>query len=231
MNKQTFSYTLLPLRPPLLAYSELYREAYRCWLQVWESVYRKFDIPHLFFSDNFSRQDEVSAIYLEGRCIGVTMHRIVDFSIFDFSRDSYFVDWTSEDIDKLLAHGPKIFLANHLAVDPAFRNFRENLHFKCVFMNFVGRRFLETDCDTVGMITRRDRAVNDESTKIGSTLIRGNADYLKGKDKVDLVAVYRKDVKIVHPEPETQKFCDYLWNNRRDLTHQTLSDAGLRKAA
>lgn len=209
----------------------LYHAAFSCWKSVWTTVHERFNLSLPVSSDPFTRQDEIACIFKGESCIGMTLYRIVDFSTFPFEHDSYFKDWSPADIQALTQHGSRIFIASYLTVMPEFRAFSEDIRFKQVFMNLMIKRFLMSPADTIAMATRRERDINGESQKVGSTLIRENVPFFGGKDFVDLVSVYRKDAHLDGQTSALQGFCSELWENRIDFGIWGDADEVRRKSA
>jgi hypothetical protein len=216
---------LLPFSQPRREHAAFYRRAAACWEEVWLSLYDQHKVEHPLFLDSLLRQDEAACIFSRKQCVGMILFRTVDFSILDYKRDSYFKEWTPGDIDKLLKHGSRAFLATFLTVHPDFRHFSPDFKFKAVLLDIMVKRFKETDTDVISGITRRDRGIHDESYKLGARLVHENVDYMDGRFQVDLVAFYRHEA-VESPDGKVREISDALWAQRLDLTHHSTPSAG-----
>jgi hypothetical protein len=208
----------LPLQKPDSAHSQYYRLAAACWEKVWLGVYDRFNVQGPLFLDNLIRQDEAACIFTPDDCVGIILFRIVDFDVLNYRRDSYFKEWTDQDVLYLLQSGPRVFLSSYLTVNPKFRSYSSGLKFKEVFLDIMVQRFLESPADVIAGIARRDRSLNDESVKLGARVVRENVDYFNGREHVDLVAFFRSEIRR-SPNPAAVEFCDRLWKNRLDLSN------------
>lgn len=206
---------LLPLRSPQPEHAAHYRAAQACWEDVWFGLYDQHRIAQPLFLDHLLRQDEAACLFYQERCVALILFRTLDFSLMNYERDSYFKEWTAEDRAALMRHGSKVFLTTFLTVHPDFRNYSRDLKFKEVLLDIMIKRFLQSDADVISGVTRRDRGINDESFKLGATLIREDVPYMGDRFRVDLVAFYRADARG-SANLEVRRLCDRLWAERLD---------------
>lgn len=206
---------LLPLRSPVPSLAAEYRAAQACWEDVWLGLYDQHRVEQPLFLDHLLRQDEAACLFVGDRCVGMILFRTVDFALMDYGRDSYFKEWESPDRATLLRFGSKVFLTTFLTVHPDFRNFSREFKFKEVLLGIMIKRFLESSADVISGVTRRDRGINDESFKLGATLVREDVPYMGDRFRVDLVAFYRSDARE-STNLEVRRLCQRLWNARLD---------------
>jgi hypothetical protein len=219
---KNMSLAFLPLNHPQREFGPLYHSASQVWREVWSKVNERFNLPTPAYLDNLLRQDEAACIFDGTKCIAMILFRIVDFSILDYSGDSYFKEWSKTDIEKLVAEGSRVFISSYLTVDPNFRNFAPDLKFKAILLNIMIKRFLESEADVIAGITRRDRDINGESFKLGADLVNEDVAYFDGRERVDLVCFYRS--KAVESEnPAVREFTNTLWKSRLDPAHREKS--------
>ncbi len=229
MNKSLkFNLVMLPFQPIRSEGLAYYTPVTKCWQQVWKDLYQKMDIPKSLPLDQLLRHDEGACIFLESQCIGMILFRTLDFKILNFADDSYFKEWRSEDIAKLLQHGSRAFLATYLTVHPEFRNFSPEVKFKEILLDLMVKRFKDSNADVISGITRRDRGIHDESYKLGATLIRQNVEYMDGRFRVDLVAFYR-DQACESSNLKVRQISDQLWSDRLDITRMPLDTPSMPK--
>lgn len=212
---RNFQLVMLPYRTMDASLKSYYQRAAACWQQVWLSLYKQTDFPGPLFLDHLLRQDEAACIFTPTECVGMILFRTIDFSIMDFRKDSYFKEWEEDDLSILLKHGSRVFITSYLTVNPDFRNFSSKVKFKSVLLNIMSRRFRESDADVISGITRRDRGINDETYMLGARLVGANREYMDGRFKVDLIAIYKNEI-IESPNPAVSAMTDSLWKNRID---------------
>ncbi len=219
LTSKNFQLVMLPFSSPDSAHSPYYHRAVDCWHEVWQKLFAQHKVDEPLFLDDLLRQDEAACIFTPTACVGMILFRTVDFSVLNFRKDSYFKDWTEEDIARLLKSGKRAFLATFLTVHPDFRNFSPDFKFKEVLLDIMVKRFLHSDADVISGITRRDRGIHDESYKLGASLIHENVDYMDGRFQVDLVAFYRGEA-TESPNPKVREISDAIWVNRLDLSRR-----------
>ena len=219
MNTQVhdkFRLILLPLAIPEPKHAWYYQRALHCWEVVWRAFFDQFQgSSKPFFIDNFLRQDEAACIFTESACTALIVFRTVDFSIMDYRNDSWFRIWSDADLEMLLQHGKKVFIASHLTVHPDFRRYSVEVKFKEILLDIMVRRFFESSANVISGMTRRDRGIHDEAYKLGASMIREDVEFLEGV-QADLVVFFRHKVHVSE-SPHVRTLSDALWTNRVDL--------------
>lgn len=188
------------VRPEALSYHLLYPqavgpadvpligEAYRCWAEVWRETFAvlegRSDIP----SDDFTRQDEVGALFHGYECIALSFYRWVDLSNPIVRDDSYFSIWPSDVCDAACARGTRVCVSSNFTISAAFRR-AEGCSLKDVLGALVVERFLASQADTLVGTMRCDRGMSRLTDRLGFTKLREGVSH-HGVD-VDLVAFYR----------------------------------------
>ncbi|MGZ3722404.1 MAG: hypothetical protein ACXVA9_05710, partial [Bdellovibrionales bacterium] len=140
---KNFQLVLLPLPSPDIRFASYYQRAANCWEEVWLKLFDEYKVEHPLFLDNLLRQDEAACIFTPKGCVGLILFRTIDFAVLDYRRDSYFKEWSEQDIGELLKHGSRAFLATFLTVHPDFRAFSKEFKFKEVFLDIMIKRFKE----------------------------------------------------------------------------------------
>jgi hypothetical protein len=54
--------------------------AYECWSQVWKQTFTELEGRSVLHSDDFTRQDEIGALFHGYECIALFFSRLVDLS-------------------------------------------------------------------------------------------------------------------------------------------------------
>lgn len=217
LSKSNLRLVMLPLAKPNVGFKKLYDSATLCWTEVWRQVYKNFSVEGPLFTDNLTRQDESACIFDADRCVGMLLFRSIDFSRFDFKQDSYFKEWENSDLERIFRHGSRFFITSYMSVLPEYRAYSPDFRFKELLFNFMIYRFLETQDDSILIMARRDRAINDEGVRRGGYLVRENVSYFSGRERVDLVAIPRTTAKV-SDNKDALEAGHYLWSQRLDLT-------------
>lgn len=217
LEQRRLKLAMLPLNNLQAEHADLYRQAMSCWENVWLGLYDQHRVEQPLFLDHLLRQDEAACIFTPKGCAAMILFRTLDFNILNFRRDSYFKEWTDEDLKMLLKNGKRTFLTTFLTVHPDFRNFSPEFKFKELLLNIMVKRFVESPADVISGVTRRDRGIHDESYKLGARMVHENVDYMSGRFKVDLVAFYRDEVRE-NDNPVIRELTNQLWKERLDVT-------------
>jgi len=188
------------LRPELLSYSILTRrrcgltdvpllgEAYRCWSSVWTEVVRELDGAGQVPSDDFTRQDEVGAIFHGSECIALSCFRWIDLSNPMYRDDSYFNIWPEAARDAACRDGFGVCIGSHVTVSPAWRK----TPVRNLLTALTIDRFFLSDSDAILGTMRDDRGMAKLVASLGANTL-GHAT-LHGVP-VTLIAVYRTSVR------------------------------------
>lgn len=188
------------IRPDALAYRllrpgaagpadvPLLGEAYRCWAEVWRETFAALEGRSEVPSDDFTRQDEIGALFHGYECVALSFYRWVDLSSIIIRDDSYFSVWPREICDAACAHGTRICVSSNFTISAAFRR-AEGCSLKDVLGALVVERFLVSDADTLVGTMRRDRGMSRLTDRLGFTRLMEGVTH-HGVD-VDLVAFYR----------------------------------------
>jgi hypothetical protein len=164
-------------------------EAYRCWSEVWTQTFAELDDAQGLASDDFTRQDEIAALFHEWECVGTTSLRFVDVSNAIFRDDSYFNVWPHEVLAAASARGPRICIASSFTVSPHWRRAR-GARIRDVLGALAVERFLKSDADALIGTVRNDVGMNAFTYKLGCHALARKLT-LHGVD-VDLIVFFRK---------------------------------------
>jgi hypothetical protein len=189
IRPEALSFHRLQPRAAGIADLPLLGEAYRCWSDVWKTTLRELDNLPDVPSDEFTRQDEIGALFQDYECIGLTCFRWVDTSQAMFLDDSYFKVWPKAASDAARELGPNVCILSNLTVSPAWRRAR-GLSVMEVLGCLSVDRFLHSDGDALVGTPRTDRGVNKLCYRLGfRSLAR---DVVHHGVKIDLVGFYRR---------------------------------------
>ena len=182
-------------------------EAYRCWSEVWKSTLRELDGLPDVPSDEFTRQDEVCALFHGYECIGMTCFRWVDASVPMFRDDSYFKTWPSDAVETACAFGPRICILSNLTVAAPWRRAKGTSVMELLGALSV-ERFLASDGDTLVGTPRRDRGVNKLCYRLGFRPVVEEVTH--HGVLIDLVAFYQRTSRRLSLSPQIEQLVTSL---------------------
>jgi hypothetical protein len=164
-------------------------EAYACWREVWFEALVELDgIEHLY-SDEFTRQDEIAALFYGGVCVGLTGCRFVDISSALARDDSYFKVWPKSALDALAADGAHVCIGNNMTVRREWRGRIGGISIKRVLMMLSIQRFLASGAHALAGTMRIGRAMDRLVYDLGfQPIVRGVVHH---GVEVDLVGYFR----------------------------------------
>lgn len=167
-------------------------EAYRCWRATWREAFVELEQHSELYSDDFTRQDEVGAVFQHDECIALSFFRWVDLSAPMNRHDSYFRVWSEAARDQACREGSRICVSSSFTVAAGWRR-STVCSLKDVLVALIIERFLASDADAVVGTVRNNRGIDKLIYRNGFLPIVHNAS-LYGVD-VDLGAFYRKASK------------------------------------
>jgi hypothetical protein len=188
VRPEALSYHLLRPREAGPADVPLLGEAYRCWSEVWHDTFAQLENRLCVPSDDFTRQDEVGALFQGYECIGLSFYRWVDLSSPIIRDDSYFSVWPEETRDAACAKGSRICVSSNFTIGPSWRR-AEGCSLKDVLGALVVERFLVSDSTTLVGTMRADRGMSRLTDRLGFRRLREGV--IHHGVEVDLVAFFR----------------------------------------
>lgn len=188
VRPEALTYHLLRPREVGPADVLLVGEAYRCWSDVWHDTFAQLENLSSVPSDDFTRQDEVGALFHGYECIGLSFYRWIDLSSRMHRDDSYFSVWPEETRDAACAEGARICVSSNFTIGAAWRR-AEGCSLKDVLGALVVERFLVSDADTLVGTMRADRGMTRLTDRLGFKRLREKV--IHHGVEVDLVAFFR----------------------------------------
>ena len=170
-----------------------YVDAYHFWRNTWTDTFKNLSVHSPVFSDAFTRQDSIGAIFFKGQCIASTFFRKVDLSHIASQHDSYFSNWPHETIEKLTAEGSQIIVCSYFSIHPDFRRMQIGLSMKDLLLGFVVKYLLESDAVALCGTPRTDKAMNLACTRWGASTLNEQVDSGYGVN-IDLVGFFKSRI-------------------------------------
>ena len=187
IDPQQLSYHLIRPRQIGLADVGVVGEAYRCWSEVWSETLRELDGLTDVPSDEFTRQDEVGAIFHGYECIALSCFRWIDLSIPMYHDDTYFRVWPKDAIAAASQDGSRVCIGSHVTVSQAWRRVR-GCSLRHVVTALTIDRAMASGSDAILGTMRDDRGMASLVHGLGATTL-GHARL--HNVPVTLIAVYR----------------------------------------
>lgn len=200
--------------PPDLAFH--YERAFEHWHAVWSKTFADLEWRRTLQSDDFSRQDEILAIFEGERCIAMVCHRFADLAQSPVKHDSYFKVWTPEAIEKLGTYGNRLLIGNQISVDPDRRGLIDGISLKNLVTALTVRRVIEVQADAMPGIMRVDRNMNEFLYKCGAVPIVRNV--IHHNVPVDLLAIHPAHHGTGLPD-EWPALAGKFWNEKKGTGH------------
>lgn len=182
-------------------------EAYRCWRATWRDAFVELEQHTELYSDDFTRQHEVGALFQHDECIALSFFRWVDLSVAMNRDDSYFRVWPEEARDAACREGSRICVSSSFTLAAGYRR-STVCSLKDVLVALIIERFLASDADAVVGTVRNNRGVDKLIYRNGFLPILHNRK-MYGVD-VDLGAFYRRGSTRVPTSPINEQIVQAL---------------------
>lgn len=188
---EMLTYHLLRPRDAGVADVALLGEAYRCWSEVWSETLFQLDGATDVPSDEFTRQDEIGALFHGYECIALSCFRWIDLALPMHHADSYFRIWPQEARAAAAREGTRVCIGSHITVAQRWRRVR-GCSIRHVITALTLDRFRVSGGDAILGTMRDDRGMHKLTAGLGTHAL-GHAQ-LHGVP-VTLIAFYRSSVR------------------------------------
>ena len=213
LNYSDLRVVYLPGHSPTKEFEADYREAFGLWNSTWSRFLQELPVPQDIVSDHFTRQDEVCAVFYGKTCVGLVLHRWINFNLIDFKNDSYFSAWSSVDIGRLVSKGGRVFLPSYLTVHEDFRRNKVNFDMRRLLLGLMNRRFECSQANAMASTTRNTKNMNQDCYQFGASPIRLAVEFYHKNDPVDLVVTFKESVTFPFDEA-TRIIFENIWEKR-----------------
>lgn len=190
-----------------------YALAYQAWKDSWYEVYHAIGKPYLAYSNAFT-ESVATAIFYDGKCASLLLHRLVDFRQEVWREDQYFAPWPKEALDLLTQNGPHILICSHYTVAKEFRKdgkYQLPFAVKDFIAGVSFQYFLSTRADAMTGNMRNAKGVQKSFYKWGATPLM--VDVPCNGETSDLVGVFRDKVNL-DADPELAPLVRALWDEQ-----------------
>lgn len=191
----------------------VYKKAFKSWHETWNDFLHQEHHSVLKLNSNeFTRQDEVLALFYQGECFAVTFFKDINWDDPTAGLDAYFNPWTPEAIEGLTARGNNILICSQFTVSKSFRNRKADIPWKYILSAFNMKRFLESPSNAMTGTMRVKKGMGRMSVEAGATALALNvvcADH--EEEPADLVAFFHEEVSSVYNKNPLHHKIDHVW--------------------
>jgi hypothetical protein len=229
LKLQELQYYVIPGEKIAPEYRSVHQEAYRMWKTVWSQTLLEVDGDGRVYSDHFSRQTNIGALFRAGECVAMTVQHEVDFNDPTAADDSYFQAWPQRALDELVRDGKRVLICSHLTVAPGHRGeVAPGLTYKLLIVDLAVKLLLNSDCNVMTGTMRKVKGAHKTAFQTGASLIL--EDVIQHGETADLVGFYKNTI-LANQNLVKSVWTDSLWRQRMDLTRVAQAEiAGSKKA-
>lgn len=198
-----------------------YDQAFKAWHETWENTYKNdFHSDSALYSDEFTRQDEIVALFYKGECASLCFFSHINMQDESANLDSYFDCWSVEARSALCEYGTQVIICSQFTVIEKFRKAGppeiDNVPWKMLLTGISMKYFLHSKKDGMTGTMRVNKGMGKLTQQFGALPLIENLEYEAGTEKtlVDLVAFYQDNVyKAYYAFPFASKL-DTIWESR-----------------
>jgi hypothetical protein len=216
-SKYNLKLFILPGKNPPLDLIDKYTTAFLTWKTVWEEAAAELsDFPDKLYSNDFTRQDEILAVFRGSDCTSLGFWTEMDMTLITSKLDQYFQMWDDESFAKLTMHGKKIGKYSYFTVSKPYRSWSREVDVSLTDLQvgLFGYRLLDSNCSAMTGTTRNNRKINLVCERGGAQLLKKGL--VQHGCEIDLMAWYRHTTK---PYFQIEPLAKDLWINRVDYKH------------
>ncbi|MBC7539633.1 MAG: hypothetical protein H7281_12490 [Bacteriovorax sp.] len=191
----------------------IYIKAFNSWHETWNDFYHnEHHSNNKLNSNEFTRQDEILALFYKGECFAVTFFKEVNWEDPTARLDAYFNPWNEVAIKGLNARGNNILICSQFTVSKSFRHRKSDIPWKYILSGFNMKKFLESPADVMTGTMRVKKGMGKMSLEAGATLLASSvicADH--EEEPADLVAFFHDEVQTVYEKNIYHLKVDSVW--------------------
>jgi hypothetical protein len=203
-----------------------YKKIYQHWDSIWSAAFQEVNEGDRFFSDHFTRQDEIMALFYKDECISVCCHRLANMALPSFRKDSYFQAWPDDAIAKLRSQGDQVVIDNLISVDPRFRKLQNGIKFIELMSYMSFRHLSRLKASSITAASRNARSMNSIFEKFEPMVLA--SDVIFHGESTSLYALFPEQMSFRNIAPDLRGFGDDLLLNaqRSQTIHSFFSEKG-----
>jgi len=193
--------------------------AFELWHRIWNETLCELAHADKINSDDFTRHDEVIALFSGDRAIATVSVSYIDLTMKHWRQDSYFEPWPESvllDLSKKYP-GPKVMIGCYFTVDPLWRRENKGVSIKRLMTSLSMEHLLRSSYDVMVGTMRIERGMEKLAYEFGAMPLVKGIEYLSSH--VDLL-IWDKKVIQNAPEPRIYEAeAAELYSNRIDLRY------------
>lgn len=205
---------ILPGRNPHSRYLDIYAKTYHCWKEIWSDTFRnEMNVNEVLFSDSFTRQDEILALFHQSKCVGLASIRYINPSYPGSIDDSYFRSWPYPLIQKIKMENSIIATASHFTIHRKYRGSKQIIHWKKLLISLFIENFKRSSSKIQIMVAAARRIKSNEKNcyNSGAVPLAVNLNYHIPGEKFDLVS-WEKNCEGDYDE-NIKNLSKKIWNH------------------
>jgi hypothetical protein len=188
LDRKDLKLVVLNGNNPNPEHKHYYNSAFAHWHRTWEEHFKERDGISALHSDNFTRQDDLLALFWKDVCISVICYRRSNMEFKANEFDSYFSPWDKESINQLCKHSQDVIVCSQVSVEPGYNRI-ENTVKVTELMTFLSVHLArEAGVTAFTGTARKDKGMHNIFAKYGAQLIKSDVPLHNGF--VDLMAFY-----------------------------------------
>ncbi len=222
---QSWSLFVLPggLPPPHLR--NAWEKTYAVWHSVWKEAFQELEGSSELYSDEFTRQQNILAVFEGDQCLLSIFFREVDVGLKGHREDSYFKVWPEKCLAQLEEdYQGKILIGSNTTVAQHARGNYQGVSLKRLLTGLSVKFLVESPLEALVGTMRNNKGMNTVTYEAGAKLLE--AGLLHHGVEVDLV-VFEKQILKDIPH-QYQALIDRLWRERWD--HRMPAQSKMRAA-
>lgn len=203
---------ILPGKHPPQAMTREWEETYRSWKCVWSAAYAEAKLSKPMHSDEFTRQDDVMALFEGDRCLMSLFFRDVNLTHVAPREDSYFAAWPASCIEALQKYSSWVSVGCQTTVIPEVRGNYQGYSMKRLLLALLAQYAMHSRCSSVTAAMRNLKGMQTAGTEAGARLLE--ADVICNGEATDLMAFFGSELRDFRHQYQVE--AETLWNARWD---------------
>jgi hypothetical protein len=203
---------------------KIYQKSFKCWHETWDEFYHgEHHSSAKLNSNEFTRQDEIIALFYAGECFAITFFKEVSWNDSTAALDAYFNAWTPGAINGLLKNGSNVLICSQFTVAKNFRNRKVDIPWKSILFNLSIKYFIESSADVMTGMMRVKKGMGKMSVMAGGEALAQNvicADH--ENEPADLIGFFHEGVQKVYDKHPYAEILNSIWSRRNENAHPQL---------
>lgn len=228
LDKRRLRMVISPTRFFHPSLAEDMESAYRCWKESWGHAFHKeLNVQEQLYSDNFTRQSEVVAIFHGDHPLGLCTLNRFDLSCRQDLDDSYFKVWPGEVLGELRQRMKLVMSCCNATIDFKYR--KNHLGFSGIDLLFslIILYMKSTEIEGILGTARVEKKVPEACQRTAATFFARNVPFTIPDRFIDLIC-WERELDLNLWDPEMRELAEFIWNRSTKIFH---SEEGEKYAA